>query len=427
MAKLLNSLNRFTEEPSLLLANSAFDCYATPAIRKKTRLQIRLTNTLEEAVLSGIDDAGPVSRDRDKALAIEVGRPSATVGEDRGGSRRLGDLADPSKFHSPVCLNGWSPEELLSFLKGIIRIRRAETKLAEMRRFGKIGGPVHLGIGQEAVAVGVSSNLLKTDKVFGGHRSHSHILALGASMHKLFAEIMGKDTGHSRGMGGSMHLRDESVGFCGSVPIVAGTVPLAVGAGLAAKFDGRNGVAVAYLGDGAVEEGVVHESLNLASQLRLPVVFVVENNLYASHMHLSLRQPADSIARFATANEIPSEVIDGNNVVEVARAAKRMVDGARGGNGPGFLEAVTYRWLGHVDWRDDVDVGVNRSRAEIEAWKGRDPLKRLSEAMLTGGILTPSALASVESEIEEEISEAWKQAETDPFPPAGALLDRVYA
>jgi TPP-dependent pyruvate/acetoin dehydrogenase alpha subunit len=339
----------------------------------------------------------------------------------------LGTLTDPLAYHQNLSLNGSAPQDLLRYLQQMIVIRHAERKLASMRRDGLIGGPVHLGVGQEAIAVGVSSALRKTDRVFGAHRSHSHLLALGSSVRGLFAEVLGRDTGHSRGMGGSMHLWDQPNGFYGSVPIVAGTVPLAVGAGLAAKLQGGGDVAVAYLGDGAVEEGVVHESLNLSSILGVPVLFVVENNLFASHMHISLRQPSDSTARFALANNIPHAVVDGNDVVDVAAAASRFVSASRAGKGPGFLEVVTYRWYGHVDWREDIDVGVNRSTVDIENWRARDPIARLVGAMKSNGYINDQQLEDIESTVAAEIDAAWEVAMADPYPGAECLLDRVYS
>jgi pyruvate dehydrogenase E1 component alpha subunit len=263
--------------------------------------------------------------------------------------------------------------------------------------------------------------------VFGAHRSHSHLLALGSSIHGLFAEILGKETGLSRGMGGSMHLWDEPNGFYGSVPIVAGTVPLAVGAGLAAKLRGRDDIAVAYFGDGAVEEGAVQESMNLAKVLGAQVLFVAENNLFSSHMHISLRQPWNSTARFAVAHGLPSEVVDGNDVLAVADAGERLVAGARSGGGPAFLEAVTYRWLGHVDWREDVDVGVARSAEDLSLWRGRDPIGRLERAMESAGFWSEDDKARMISDIGAEIAKAWDRAMTDPWPEESALLDRVYA
>lgn len=342
-------------------------------------------------------------------------------------SFELGAYADPTQFHEDLDISGWDPAHLLGFLESMIRIRLVEQKLALGRKDGVIGGPVHLGVGQEAVAVGVSHSLRHTDRIFGCHRSHSHLLATGSSVRKLFAEVLGRDTGHSRGMGGSMHLWDQSHGFYGSVPIVAGTVSLAVGAGLAARMQDSGDVAVAYLGDGAVEEGVVHEALNLARVQDVPVLFVVENNLFASHMHISIRQPKDATARFAAANEVPYEIVDGNDVVTVAHAAHRLLRQARSGGGPGFLEAVTYRWFGHVDWREDIDVGVNRSQEDLNNWRSRDPVRRLQASMIAARLLDESMAAGLVTRVEAEIEEAWSTALRDPYPPPRSLLDRVYS
>ena len=339
----------------------------------------------------------------------------------------LGALALPYAFHDPVQLVSTTFAEVHRMLSSMLRIRIAEDRLAAARRDGLIGGPVHLGVGQEAIASGIAASLRSTDRVFGAHRSHSHLLSLGSSVHKLFAEVLGKDTGHCRGMGGSMHLWDQSRGFYGSVPIVAGTVALAVGAGWAAKLQGTDDVAVAYLGDGAVEEGVVHESLNLARVHNVPIIFIVENNLFASHMHISIRQPSDATARFAAANGIPFEIIDGNDVVVVAQAGQLAIERARSGGGPSFIEAVTCRWYGHVDWRDDIDVGVNRSQEDLASWKARDPIARLRAAMLSAGIWSEEQDSKLISQITQEIDEAWELAMSDPYPSAKALLDRVYA
>lgn len=339
----------------------------------------------------------------------------------------LGSLSDPECFHQKLRIHDLGKDMLVRHLRLMLKIRQAEQKLAAMRKAGLIGGPVHLGAGQEAVAAGVSASLAPTDRVFGAHRSHSHVLAMGCALHGLFAEILGKDTGLSRGMGGSMHLWDQPRGFYGSVPIVAGTVPLAVGAALAAKLQATNDIAVVYLGDGAMEEGVVHESLNLARVMDLPVLFVIENNFFASHMHISLRQPMESTARFAIANGISHKVVDGNDVVAVAAAAEALVSTMRNGGGPGFIEAVTYRWYGHVDWREDVDVGVDRSADNLAKWRARDPIRRLVDAMIDCDMWSLADTARLESEIHLEIEAAWEQAVRDPYPASDALLSRVYA
>jgi len=335
-------------------------------------------------------------------------------------------LINPKSNNEPIVIEGFDKNELLNFLKSMIKIRLVETKLASGRKDGFIGGPVHLGVGQEAVAVGVSYSLTNSDKVFGAHRSHSHILALGTDVRKLFAEILGKNTGLSKGMGGSMHLVDESVGFYGSVPIVAGTIPLAVGAGMASRLQNTSNIAIAYLGDGACEEGVFHESLNLARIQKDPVIFVVENNMFASHMYWDQRQPSARMSRFAEANSIPYKIVDGNNVVSIANDSKMLIERARSGSGPALLEVFTYRWYGHVDWRDDIDVGVCRSLADVNDWKLKDPIKRLFLAMQKENIISTEMYEKIISDYQKEIDNAWKQAINDPYPEPDELKRRVY-
>ena len=339
----------------------------------------------------------------------------------------LKELSNPKKYHNSISIKNQDIGILKKMLGTMLLIRKTEQRLAFERKNGVIGGPVHLGAGQEAIAVGISQNLKKTDRVFGAHRSHSHLLALNPDFYRLFAEVLGKETGFSKGMGGSMHLYDQPNGFYGSVPIVAGTVSLAVGAAMAAKMQGTDDIGAAYIGDGAVEEGVVHESFNLAKIQKAPMLFVIENNLFASHMHISLRQPSNMISRFAIANDIPYKLVDGNDVVAVAKASKELIDDMRTGKGPGFIELVTYRWYGHVDWRDDVDVGVDRSLDDIENWKARDPIARLSKSMIKSKIWTEEQELELGNKIDKEIQIAWKMAMNDPYPSPDATLKYVYS
>ncbi len=342
-------------------------------------------------------------------------------------SFEINDLIDPKKFQDEIDITGEIKENLLSFLETMLLIRLTERCLAKGRKDGLIGGPVHLGVGQEAIATGISACLRNTDRIFGAHRSHAHALAQGASLQGLLSEVLGKDTGLSKGMGGSMHLWDQPNGFYGAVPIVGGTVPLAVGAGLAASLQGTSDIGIAYFGDGAIEEGVVQESLNLARMLKAPVLFVVENNLFASHMHISLRQPVTSTSRFASANDIPFEVIDGNDIVSLKNTANKLIDSIRSGDGPRFIEAITYRWYGHVDWREDIDVGVNRSQEDLIDWRKRDPISRLTNSLINNNILSKEDLSDIESRINENIQQAWQQALTDPYPSESSLLERVFS
>jgi len=339
----------------------------------------------------------------------------------------LTGLIDPSKYQEKVDISGYSSELLINMLKSMILIRLAEEKLAEQREIGSIGGPVHLSAGQEAIAVGVSLNLLSTDRIFGAHRSHSHVLALEPCSYQLFAEVLGKDTGLSRGMGGSMHLINKRSGFFGSAPIVSGTVPLAVGASFDSLRNGSKDLGVVYIGDGAMEEGVVHESLNLASILSTPTLFVIENNLFASHLHISLRQKIFSTARFAEANNIEYAIIDGNNIIEVYELAKNFTKDSRNKSKPKFIEAITYRHYGHVDWRKDIDVGVNRSQDDLDNWMKRDPISRLKESLIENSVLTLREINELSSDIQSNINSDWERAMQDPYPEDSALLSRVYS
>jgi pyruvate dehydrogenase E1 component alpha subunit len=223
-----------------------------------------------------------------------------------------------------------------------------------------------------------------------------------------------------------MHLHAPEVGLIGTVPIVGGTISLAVGAALAAKKSGGGDVSVAFFGDGAAEEGVLHESLNLAAVWNLPAIFVCENNLFSSHLHIALRQPSDRISRFALAHRIESVTVDGNDVVAVRRAASLLIESARKGRGPGFIEAVTYRWRGHVGYREDDDVGVNRG-PDLPLWKERDPVKRLTEALIAAGIVTESQLGALRRQLEDELAATWERARKSAKPEPGALMDHVYA
>lgn len=339
----------------------------------------------------------------------------------------LGDLSDPGKLTDALELGDEAPSVLLNSLAKMLEIRLAEEAIGELVVSGEAKCPCHLAIGQEAVPVGVSRSLRRTDRVFGNHRSHGQYLALGGDLGKLIAEILGRNTGASRGLGGSMHLFAGEQGFLGSVPIVAGTVPLAVGAALAAKADGKGDVGVAYFGDGACEEGVVHESLNLAACYDLPVLFVCENNLFSSHMDIALRQPSDRMARFAEAHKVAAEVVDGNDVLAVGRAAARLVARARAGEGPGFLEAVTYRWRGHVGPREDVDVGLRRSSEELAAWKRRDPIRRLADALVARGVSTRRELDALDAKLRSMVADAVERARAAPWPAEAMLLDYVYS
>jgi pyruvate dehydrogenase E1 component alpha subunit len=342
-------------------------------------------------------------------------------------SQRLASLADGKAHHEPIAFGDADPAPFVGALRAMLRIRRAEERIAANVGTGVIKCPCHLAIGQEAAAVGVAMHLRPHDRAFGAHRSHAHFLAMGGSLDKLFAEVLGRDTGASRGMGGSMHLTARESGFYGSVPIVGASIPIAVGAGLAARMDKRGDVAVAFFGDGAAEEGSFHEAMNLAAVMNLPVLFACENNLFASHMHIGLRQPRNVVARFAVAHAIAHATVDGNDVVAIWCALHgASAEWRAGTGGPFFLEAVTYRWLGHVGHRDDQDVGVAR-KDDLKDWRGRDPVGRLAKGLATAGLLSPAEYAAMDAQIGEEVAKSWAGALKAPFPAPDALLGRVWA
>lgn len=336
----------------------------------------------------------------------------------------LGLLADPSALHDDLRLPD-DPQRFVAALDRMVLIRLAEERIADMVECGTIRCPCHLAIGQEAPAVGVAMHLRATDRGFGAHRSHAHFLAAGGTLHGLFAEVLGRDTGASRGMGGSMHLMAREHGFYGSVPIVGATIPIAVGAGLAAKMSGGGDIAISYFGDGATEEGSFHESMNLAAVLKAPVLFVCENNLFSSHLHIQLRQPADSLIRYAAAHRVAFARVDGNDVVEVARVAGEAIATMRDSGGPFFLECVTYRWRGHVGHREDEDVGVKR-KDDLLLWKKRDPILRLFRALVSAGTVDKDHLERVTKKYRDEVESTWDAASKDPFPPASALMRRTW-
>ena len=306
------------------------------------------------------------------------------------------------------------------FFKDILlemqKIRDIELLLAEKKKNNYIKGPVHLAVGQEAGPVVISKFLKKGDLVFGNHRSHAHILSLKCNILKFLCEITGRKDGLSKGFGGSMHLRDMSVGFAGSVPIVAGTIPIAAGAALGLKMKTKSNIAVVYFGDSAVEEGVFHETLNFARVYNLPILFVIENNAMASHLHISKRQPYPIVSRFAEANDIRYKVVDGNDVVSIKKSINNLILHVRKKSKPAFIELVTFRWLGHVDWREDLDVGVNRKKNDILKWKKKDPIRRLEQILLNKGVIDQNYLKNYKLKNNIIIRKFWEISQKKNFP-----------
>jgi pyruvate dehydrogenase E1 component alpha subunit len=304
-------------------------------------------------------------------------------------------------------------------------IRAFENRVADLVEAGEVKCPCHLYVGQEAVAAGVCATLGRDDYLWGGHRSHGHYLAKGGNLRRMMAEILGKVDGCSGGRGGSMHLFDASVGILGTVPLVAATIPLAVGAAMAAKIRGDGRVSVSFFGDGATEEGHFHESMNLAALYHLPVLFVCENNLYASHMGLLERRAADNIVKMGEAHGMAAESVDGNDVAAVYTSALRAVERARRGDGPTFLEYRTFRWRGHVGASFDMDVGVRRKN-ELADWQKRDPIARWRMTLVDQGTLAVD-LDRIDRSIQEEVEASVTFARQSPYPAESELMRHVFA
>lgn len=308
----------------------------------------------------------------------------------------------------------------------MLRIRMLEERVAELvSPPSEIICPCHLYTGQEAVAAGVCSALRKNDYVFSTHRSHGHYIAKGGDLKALMAELYGRAAGCSKGRGGSMHLTSPDVGLPGSSAIVSGTIPLAVGAALAFSIQKKNGVSVAFFGDGAVNEGVFFESLNFASLKKLPVIFICENNLYSTHMPISACLANTDIYKMSEAFNISSVRIDGNNVMEVFETANKAINYARCGMGPTLIECMTYRWRGHVGPNFDVDKGL-RTKEELDYWMDRCPIKALESFLLKHNIVSESEKIQIRESIKEKINEAIIFAKKCPQPNKDNILGDVF-
>lgn len=309
-----------------------------------------------------------------------------------------------------------------SLYRTMMTIRSFELKVAALFAAAKLPGFVHLSLGQEAIAAGVCSILNTTDLITTTHRGHGHCIAKGGEVPGMMAELYGRAEGYCKGRSGSMHIMEPAVGILGANAIVGAGIPMAAGAALSAQMSGDGRVAVAFFGEGAVGEGIFHEVLNLASLWSLPVVFVVENNQYAEHSHVSKHLAAKHVVDYAAAYQMPAENIDGNDVLAVRAAATRAVDRARNGDGPTLLEFETYRWHGHFEG----DPGKYRSSDELDAWKLRDPLTAFREYVLNAGLIESDRLDSLDAEIDASVEAASEWAEALQPAPESSLLEDVY-
>jgi len=308
----------------------------------------------------------------------------------------------------------------------LYRIRRVEEEIARIYPSDKLKSPVHLSIGQEAIAVGVSAALRPADRIVSTHRCHAHYLAKGGNLFAMLAELMGKAAGCCGGRGGSMHLYDNDAGVMLSLPIVAASIPVGVGAALAFRQERRDNVAVIYLGDASLEEGVFHESANFAALKKLPAIFVCENNLYSVYTHLDDRQPRRPLTELGRAHGMPAIHIDGNDLRAVYSVAVEAAGRARAGDGPSFILADTYRWREHCGPNYDNDLGY-RSPVEFQEWRERDPIAALRDVLTRQGLLTRAAEQAMAGEIGNEIAMAFAAALAAPMPQPRTSGIGVYA
>lgn len=312
-------------------------------------------------------------------------------------------------------------DRALKLLREMIRIRRFEEKSAEMYSAGAIRGFLHLYIGEEANAVGLMDALREDDAIVATYREHGHALAKGVSARSIMAEMYGKAEGCSRGRGGSMHLFDADTRFYGGNAIVGGGIPVAVGLALADKMAGRDRVTVCIFGEGAMAEGEFHESMNLAALWDVPILFCAENNLYAMGTALRRSQSEVNLAVKAAAYEMPAWSVDGMDVLAVAEAARRAVDGVRSGSGPYFLELQTYRFRPHSMF----DAELYRSKDEVAEWLERDPIAHFVETM--GDVITAADIEEIEHDVAAEIEDAVEYAERGTLEPVEDLTRFVYS
>jgi pyruvate dehydrogenase E1 component alpha subunit len=314
-------------------------------------------------------------------------------------------------------------EKLAEMYMKMLQIRCFEEKVFELYGQNLVPGTIHLYAGEEAVAVGVCSNLTTSDYITSTHRGHGHCIAKGAELKQTMAEILGKKTGYCKGKGGSMHIADFKVGMLGATAIVGAGLPIAVGAGLSIRLRETDQVVACFFGEGASNQGTFHESINLASAWSLPVIFVCENNLYAMGTRQSRIMNIENIADRAAAYGIPGVTVDGNDVLAVHETSQNAVNRARSGGGPTLIECKTYRHKGH----SRVDPAKYRPREEVEGWLAKDPIKRLRVKLLQDRILTEPEVEMIERDVSLQIDEAVKFAVESPYPAPEEALEDVYA
>ena len=313
-------------------------------------------------------------------------------------------------------------ERMLWIYENMQKIRKFELKAQDLFERNELRGSVHLYTGQEAIASTVCSLLTDEDYITSTHRGHGHCIGKGAELAPALAELMGKDTGYCGGRGGSMHIADVTKGNLGANAIVGGGIPIAVGSGLAAKLKGTDQVAVTFFGDGASNQGVFHEALNLASVWKLPVVFICENNGFGISVPAWQSTSVEDISDRGGGYNMPAYTADGNDVLAINEVTTKAIERARKGQGPTLIEFKTYRWLGH--WTGDPQV--YRTREEVEEWKKKCPIKRFEDYLLEEGIATREQLDKIEKDVIKEMEDAEKFALESPQPDETTVMDYVF-
>lgn len=332
--------------------------------------------------------------------------------------------ADDQGHQGGAMITGTSPEELIRMYRLMVTIRQFETLAGELFAAGKIPGFIHLSVGQEASAVGVCSVLRRDDYLTTTHRGHGHVIAKGGDLKRMIAELMGRRTGYCKGKGGSMHIADFSLGILGANGVVAGGFPIAVGAGLSIKLRRTDQVCACFFGDGAANRGPFHEALNMAAIWRLPILFVCENNRYASTTRASYACSVTDIASRAGGYNVPGTVVDGNDVLAVREVAAWAVERARRGEGPTLLENKTYRRRGHFEG----DPQRYRDPSEVKEWEEKnDPLTRYATILRAEEALTAELQGEIEAQIQAQLREAVRFAEESDYPAPEEALEDLFA
>lgn len=323
-------------------------------------------------------------------------------------------------------ITGINKSVLLNLYTIMSKIRKVQIKIEELYPADEMKTPVHLCIGQETIAAAICTNLKKEDYIFSNHRGHGHYIAKGGDLKAMIAELYCKETGCSKGRGGSMHLADTTVGLMGSSSIVSGGIPLAVGAAMGSvlKKDGK--VTVVFFGDAASEEGVLYESMNFAALKKLPVVFVCENNFYSVFSHQTARQAITDITARPRAFGIPAYKVDGRDVIDTYRKSKEAIDTARSGNGPAFIECRAYRWRGHAGPGDSLKDKY-RKNDEWQEWINCCPVEKYKKILLEKGILTEKKTKEINKIIDAEINDAFVFAQESPLPEKNELTKHLYS